>query len=355
MSQSLENNETVKFTKKDLYLNPDDQELSYRRRKDEEKSSLGFGQRKLLLTLVQFLTLFWNPNKVKKPIVVYAGAAPGNNISIVSKMFPEMEFHLYDPRSFKIKPDDKIKIYKQLFLDEDAKKWSGRSDIFFISDIRTADYTKEKDLDKNEEQIAKDMDMQKIWVNTIKPVYAHLKFRLPYTGGNRPNTVNYLNGYILKQPFAPPTSTESRLVPFNTFEEKEWSCQKYQSQMFHHNVIVRETIKYINPFTDFYEPIDNKELLNDWDSTAEGKILSDYLMKRTGKSSLSLVRSLSRTVTNKLSKRNLETRRLETKYTRRSRDNKNNNIKGSKFIKTKTPKPDFPKKSENSLASQIGL
>ena len=144
----------IPFVKKDIFLNPEYDETPYRRRNDEEKKCIHWGQRKLLLTVIQFLTLFWDPTQVPNPVVVYAGAAPGNNIGVISQLFPEVEFHLYDPRPFKIKPiEGKIYLYNQYFTNKDAEKWSDRSDIYFISDIRTADYTKTKDLNQNESQI----------------------------------------------------------------------------------------------------------------------------------------------------------------------------------------------------------
>ena len=293
------------FEKTDLFLNPTDVEMAYRRRKDEEKLSIHWGQRKLLLTLVQFLTLFWNPKKTPKPIVVYAGAAPGTNIKTVSMLFPEIEFHLYDPSPFKIKNSDKIHIYQQYFTDDDAKKWSGRNDVYFVSDIRTADYTKAKNLDENEDQIMKDMEMQMRWFAIINPVEGHLKFRPPYTGGNRPPRINYLYGYILKQPWAPQTTTESRLVPVRdeqgNWTYPSWSAQKYQDQMFFHNVVIRESYRYNNPFTNDLTPIDIPELLNDWDSLCETQIWMDYLTVRTGKYDKESVIALSRLITDKLS------------------------------------------------------
>ena len=295
------------FGKTDLFLNPTDTELAYRRRKDEEKSAIHWGQRKLLLTLVQFLTLFWDQVKVTKPVVVYAGAAPGTNIGIVSMLFPEVEFHLYDPVPFKIKTTDKIHLYQQYFTDEDAKKWANRSDVFFISDIRTADYTKAKNLDDNENQIMKDMKMQMDWFYIINPVQGHLKFRPPYTGGERPPRINYLYGYIFKQPWGPQTTTESRLVPVRdnngNWMIASWSAQKYQDQMFNHNVVIREHDKYYNPLDNSTNPIDSPELLNDWDSRAEAQIWIDYLNKRSGKPDPQSVVALSRLITKKLTKK----------------------------------------------------
>ena len=292
------------YTKADLFVNPTDPQLPYRRRNDEEKTSVHWGQRKLLLTLVQFLTLFWDPRKIKKPVVVYAGAAPGTNIGIVSTLFPEVEFHLYDPAPFKIKSNEKIHLYQQYFTDNDAARWTGRSDILFISDIRTADYTKTKNLDENEAQIMKDMDMQMRWFTIINPVSGQLKFRPPYTGGTRPAHIKYLYGYVFRQPWAPQTTTEGRLVPVRGPDGKwlsiAWSTQKYQDQMFHLNVIVRETYKYVNPFDQSNKPIDSPELLNDWDSRTEAQIWIDYLMKRTGNAGKQTVVALSRLITKQL-------------------------------------------------------
>lgn len=313
LNENSNENSNKIFNKTDLFVNPTDSELPYRRRNDEEKKAVHHGQRKLLLTLVQFLTLFWNPKKNPKPVVVYAGAAPGTNIGIVSMLFPEIEFHLYDPSPFKIKASDKIHLYQQFFTDDDAKKWSGRNDVYFISDIRTADYTKSKNLDDNEEQIMKDMEMQMKWFVIINPVEGHLKFRPPYTGGNRPERINYLYGYVFHQPWSPRTTTESRLVPTRNNEGLwmfvSWSAQKYQDQMFYHNVIVRETYTYKNPFflnnksqENNQKNVDYPELLNDYDSLLETQIWIDYLNFRSGNYDKASVIALSRLITDKLSK-----------------------------------------------------
>lgn len=292
------------FHHRDLFLNDDDPETAYRRRKDDEKTALSWGQRKLLLVLIQFLTLFWDPKKVKSPVVVYAGAAPGIGTGIASLLFPEVEFHLYDPAPFKVKASKRIHLYQDYFTDEIAEQWAIQqqkdNNVYFISDIRTADYTTAKNLDENEKSIWSDMELQMKWHKIIQPVQSQLKFRLPYTGGNRPETVNYLVGYLFKQAWAPQTSTESRLVP--TYGEIEWSCLKYQSQMFHHNVVIRERYEYANPYNNQISPVDSPELMNDWDSRCETQIIMDYLVKRTGKSEERDVISLSRLFTYMLTK-----------------------------------------------------
>lgn len=300
----------IQFKHENIYLNESDPELEYRRRKDEEKISVAYGQRKLCIMLINFFTLYYQPNNPCKK-VCYVGASPGSNIQIAVDLFPELEFHLYDPSPFKIKPSKRVILYNQYFTDEDAKLWS---DIpcYFISDIRTADYTKAKDLDDNEEQIQKDMEDQMRWYNIIKPVKAHLKFRLPYTGGNRPLFVKYLDGVLFKQAFAPETSTETRLVPHGPNIMKDWDCLKYQSQMFYHNVVIRETVRYLNPLDESETPIDYPELTNDYDSACE--IYTLMLFLQLNKNSINPI-DLSREITKKLGKKiNLEFLRQNPRY-----------------------------------------
>jgi len=148
--------------------------------------------------------------------------------------------------------------------------------VIFVSDIRTADYTKAKDLNENEDQILYDMEMQKKWVEIIKPVKSQLKFRLNYTGDGRKNELEYFDGIIYKQCFPPQTSTETRLVLSENLKYKTYDCKKYESQMFYHNINIREKNKYEN------EIVDGEELINDWDCCYEVEIWKKYL-EMTGK------------------------------------------------------------------------
>lgn len=133
---------TVSFCLDDLNINKNSGRTPYRRRTNEEKMSIHWGQRKLLMSEIQFFTLYWDPKVIPNPLCVYAGAASGVHIGILSKMFPSFTFHLYDPSKFEIKETDKIKIFtgpdQGYFTDEVAQKYAGRNDIFFISDIRTS-------------------------------------------------------------------------------------------------------------------------------------------------------------------------------------------------------------------------
>lgn len=303
------------FTIRDLILQSGNSRLPYKRRTDERKLAVYWGQRKLLLTEIQFLTWYWDPHVIKNPIVVYAGASPGLHIPYLVDLFPEITIHCYDPRPFGIQATDKIHLYVQYFTNEDAQKWAGRNDVFFMSDIRTADYKgiqeaisdTEEAGEENERQIREDMSFQEEWVKIIKPVHSLLKFRLPYVlkAEERGNTTNYLDGVIFFQPWAPQTSTETRLVPIKNengdYSYKEYSWLMYEEQLFYHNVIGRQSKTYINPITKNTEPISPPELENDYDSTAEAFILMNYVYRRTGEyPETNIINILSKQITDSI-------------------------------------------------------
>jgi len=274
------------FTREDFLITPELPQEPYRVRPEEEKHTVHWGQLKLMMSELAFYCLFWDPEKVPRPVVVYAGAAPGSHIPFLASMFPAFTFHLYDPREFSISNSSQITIHRQYFTDTDAARWAQRDDIFFLSDIRTADHITMEE-SENEEAIMADMAMQERWYRIIQPVQAHLKFRLPYTYDWAPKHAQSLFGFIFRQPWAPRSSTETRLVPVTPARAYEWNVLKYQSQLFFHNAVVRETFKYINPLTGGEDPIDPEMgLLNDYDSTAHVIIIMDYLRKMGGEEAL---------------------------------------------------------------------
>ena len=167
--------------------------------------------------------------------------------------------------------------------------------------------------------------MQQQWVLIINPEYALLKFRPPYIYDNIPKTITYLDGTIYWQVWPGPTSTETRLVPSKdkdgNYMFRDYDCQVYEDQCFYHNSTVRETFVYENPFFEVsgvVEPIDEAELLNDYDSLAETYILYNYLGEDT--TDVEIV-DMSRQITAELNKFavnewSLEKKRLdvESKY-----------------------------------------
>src|SRR5579863_5410862 len=120
------------FSITDQILNQSSKSTQYRSTRGMPKRSIHWGQRKLLLTEIQFLVNYWDIRSVPNPVIVYAGAAPGIHIPLLSRMFPSFIFYLYDPQPFAIKGSSTINIYNQKFTNEDAKKWANKSNVFFI-------------------------------------------------------------------------------------------------------------------------------------------------------------------------------------------------------------------------------
>nr|QBK89995.1 MAG: poly a polymerase regulatory subunit [Pithovirus LCPAC101] len=317
----MSNSKFQEFSPADAFVQPNDETRKYESLR--EYNSAHWGQRKLGLMLVQFLTLYWDPLVVKYPVVVYVGAADGVNIGLASELFPTIRWRLYDPRPFKITPDKykdidingekekNIIIYNQLFMDDDASGWAKKQkqnkNIYFISDIRGEQEGDEGSVSlKNEIEIWENMKSQQRWYEIIRPVHAHFKFRLPYNSENTKSTfkryVPFLDGDLYKGVWAPHHSTECRLVP-KGYDIKYWDIVSYEEKLFYFNTKVRGITKYYNPYYDIKNkreaesPIDieNGELLNDWDSLSETYIWKNYLNKMYGSKADTLDRVLKLT------------------------------------------------------------
>lgn len=210
------------------------------------------GQRKLILSEIQFLTKFSKKNS----IVIYPGSAPGHHITFLTTLFPKLEWVLIDPAPFDNNLSDKKNItiindYMTDELCESMKEEFVDKNILLISDIRSIDTQYENDL-YNESQVLADMMMQENWVLTLQPDACSLKFRFPFDSIVRKEDgelneyykerirefealyniesitdgkyYQYIDGDIMIQAFPPRFSTETRL-----FAQKPYNFVKYNS------------------------------------------------------------------------------------------------------------------------------
>jgi cap2 methyltransferase len=231
--------------------------LKYRRRKGEVKIAMHFGQRKLLLSEIEFLTNCGNLSN----IVVYAGSAPGYHIILLAKYFPNHKFDLFDPSKFGIEETDNIKIHQIPFTDAIAQNCVDKN-ILFISDIRTDTH---KYTEEWEDEIVSNMEMQKKWIDIINPKMAMLKFRLPYYSG----VTKYFSGKLYFQPWAGQSSTETRLVT-NGKKYTLYDNNEYEQIMYRHNRITRS-----QKFDHDYNEIEGIDYC--YDCKAEIDILTRYI------------------------------------------------------------------------------
>jgi hypothetical protein len=235
--------------------------------KARRRTTLHLGQRKLLLSEVDFLSDFASPGVT----VVYAGAAPGTHIGLLAQLFPRVRFELYDPREFTVKNSKMIKTTVGFFADETARGYAGRDDVLFISDIRVGTEGRHP----NEAEVAKDMAMQMGWVRIMNPRAAMLKFRPAY---DSEQPVRYLAGVRRLQAWAPQTSTETRLVATRPYTTTEYAPKDHEGRMFHLNSVVRETAMFDHGVPLSLAPgLDNR-----FDSATEVRIWRKYLRSSWG-------------------------------------------------------------------------
>jgi hypothetical protein len=239
-----------------------------------------WGQRKLLLTEIDFL----NRLPKKKCIVIYAGAADGRHIPILVDMYPHVEFHLYDPRTFYHGLDNHHNIRLNLFYGGAKNKGSSKStssisktnnqfgwftdevaswyavrdtkvvgnrELYFISDIRTIPSDIEVEINNRQ---------QEEWVRIMKPLKSMLKFRVRYPSLGESRDYKYLQGEVHLQCWAPIYSTETRLLvdisKNGDFPNSTWDTVRYERNLAWFNQIMRTYDFSDNLLRDFGIPLD---------------------------------------------------------------------------------------------------
>jgi cap2 methyltransferase len=252
-------------------LEPDAPKKPYRRRADEEKTAIHWGQRKLLMSEIEFLLLSMPPKR-KKCVVVYAGAAPGTHVRILADLFPSHLFVLVDPAPFTVRPEKgRIVIHQCMFTDELAKGMRAELEpkkhhLLFISDVRSCDLDLHSEQVYNE-RINADMQSQAQWHKLLLPFKSMLKFRLPYA----PGKTEYLSGGIHLPVWGPGSTTECRLVVDTHPNTQIYDHVEHEQRMFHFNTVTRVAL--------YKHSVRGCGIDHCFDCTSEVTILTKYLRK----------------------------------------------------------------------------
>lgn len=285
------------------------------------------GQRKLLINEVIFMTKFGH----LASLVVYIGAAPGEHFQVIARMFPQHEFHLWDPSPFNVPAairkdigQGNVRIFNSKFTHQNALNYRNQGvKLLFISDLRilttgahrqaTDPKQKEAERRREEADVHRDNVFQMQLVNIMNPVRSMLKFRLPFIEIGE----NYLYpaGQIWLQPWTKPTSAETRLIlseetldpvpptaesaTFNTglkledFQGKPFKLQRiarytlseYENKLYYHNLVVRPVVKIQNSLglTDKEVPF----LRNNFDGSYEVYAWDQWLLTKYPTSTVS--------------------------------------------------------------------
>ena len=272
------------FVERSLLLSSDDN--IYETRIDEVPRFPSIeenGQKKLLYGEIYFLS---SHLKGDNPIVLYIGASPGLHLDVLVRMFPHVKFILYDAEPFKISDEtrNKVEIFEEYFTDSHCKRYSKIQNLYFISDIRDRDMilgiVSPEERKHGGELIMEDMESQVKWSKLMNPVAAMLKFRipLPNEAGGEKTYLEYPPGILLKQPFFKKKGVELRLITTRPDESVKWFISDIYRRLLYHNIVIRESYVYKNPFTRLYHAIYLKTRIgNNWDSSAAVFILLKYL------------------------------------------------------------------------------
>lgn len=232
--------------------------------------SLKWGQRKLLITEIDFLTRYYDDyRKGEKKYLLYVGASPGIHINYLNFMFPDINYILYDKAESLVDKMDNVVFHRKYFDDNEAKKYAGMN-LFFICDIRTLTIGKHlkkmRTLDEssdefiqNEEKTSEivfdDMKSQKVWCDIMKPIQSHLKFRVSWS---HPVT-EYYDGDVYFQPWTGNGSIEMRIVPkLNTL--RVWNNKTIEEVCFYYNIHTRR--KKING--KYHETLLEEQILREY-------------------------------------------------------------------------------------------
>ncbi|CAF3940248.1 unnamed protein product [Adineta steineri] len=219
-----------------------------------------WGQRKLLLTEIEFLTNYTAAGT--KYLVVYAGAAPGSHINYLSSLFPYLDFELIDSQDFSVTETNEIKIRSEMFTDKIARSFSVlKQRILFICNVRTFD---PKDHGNN------DMQKQMAWHRILKPYASLLYFRLPKTQGK----TEYFKGNLIIEPWSSRQSTECRLVV-----DQDQTLIDYDHSEFENALIHFHNDQRIRFYRHNMDKVDNEGLDHCYDCRTEIFILQEYIKK----------------------------------------------------------------------------
>ncbi|CAF3822469.1 unnamed protein product [Rotaria sordida] len=252
------------FTDKNRLLNLSPNGSAIKKSNPRESTTTEYwGQRKLLLSEIEFLTSYATDDN---SLVVYAGAAPGAHLDYLSSLFPELEFVLIDIKPFVEFKSDKIKIQSERFTEDLAKTFSGKNkNILFICDIRTF-----SGHNNFEEDIHVDISNQMIWHSTIDSHASLLTFRLP----NVPGTVLFFEGHMLLDIWTSRKSMECRLIV-----EKNAQIITYDNEDFERAMDNFQNVTRTMYYKHDLDTVKTEGLDHCYDCRAEIFILQKYLNK----------------------------------------------------------------------------
>ncbi len=102
------------------------------------------GQEKLFYAdLMACIAYVYEYHETPAFVVVARGASGVHFIRLVKMLPSTIQWHLYDPEPFErdLELIGNVHLHKQLYTNEDCRKWAKQQKTLFLSDIRNVNYT----------------------------------------------------------------------------------------------------------------------------------------------------------------------------------------------------------------------
>ncbi|EGD73018.1 hypothetical protein PTSG_04727 [Salpingoeca rosetta] len=231
----------------------------YRRRKDETKSVIHWGQREALILAIEFLTEHWQPGHP----IVYSGILSVGCARVLSELFPDAKVYVFDETT-RLEPNDFNFTTVKAPLDASKAEQFVGQQVLYISEIKTT----KLGMSNQDANLAllDDIEQQMAMHNLMQPHKSMLKFRLPWEDGS----TDYLDGELRFPVWGAVTTTETRLIPGSGFSS--YDHRRYEKQMFYFNTH-RRVARYHHPL------IGTEGLDHCYDCKAEAEILLAFCRK----------------------------------------------------------------------------
>lgn len=233
-----------------------------------------------------------------RPIVVYIGYCPGDQITKLVKLYDFMDFHLFDdmdpsPEILAFAAgNENVKLYDHYPTDEEIEQFrSQHNNVYLISNYtdnevrRNANTSDKTAREKQEMHMLKeqkniiDSQVNMDYAKRIGAKCSLLKFRPPHVHTEDKNKVTdfmFFKGKILLPIFSGPKSSECRMIVSNYEETYKWDYRIVTFTINNWNFKIRES-SALNPFTGMHNPLSN-QLGNQFEICVFFAILRDYFI-----------------------------------------------------------------------------
>ena len=266
MDQQFDQSRTLTESRKRAVYTPN----ASRSWDSEVVKGLHYGQRKLLLSEIEFLSSCVLAGKMEKPpLIVYAGAANGSHLPFLFRLFPSVKFVLIDPAPFckavceaaNGEGGPVVELIQDVCTDELClrlnRTYCSKFTLYLVSDIRSGVPSRCSNREHTSMMI-RDNAWQRDWCYALEAASAMLKFHPPYpavpVGSPRydpeddtPVSIRYFRGAALFGVWAPKSSSEVRLIvegPFSESDrrpETDYDCRVFEEQCYFYNTHDRFT------------------------------------------------------------------------------------------------------------------